>query len=105
MNVAAADTFVASLGVEAYRVGGSVRDELMGRPAKDADYVVRGESLDALRDKLVRGGARIARLKLASMSVGEPLRRASAASKSCCREPRFRLARDRATSPSCRTRP
>jgi tRNA nucleotidyltransferase/poly(A) polymerase len=64
MNVAAADTFVASLGVEAYRVGGSVRDELMGRPAKDADYVVRGESLDALRDKLVRGGARIARLKL-----------------------------------------
>lgn len=36
------DSFIASLGVEAYRVGGSVRDELLGRAVKDADYMVRG---------------------------------------------------------------
>lgn len=42
------DKFVASLGFEAYRVGGSVRDELLGRRSKDGDYVVRA-SLDALR--------------------------------------------------------
>jgi tRNA nucleotidyltransferase (CCA-adding enzyme) len=41
------DAFVASLGVEAYRVGGSVRDELLGRRVKDADYMIRG--LDMLR--------------------------------------------------------
>lgn len=42
MNVSRTDNFIASLGVEAYRVGGSVRDELIGRPIKDADYMVRG---------------------------------------------------------------
>lgn len=51
---------MASLGVEAYRVGGSVRDELLGRPAKDADYMVRGVRLfdlgSVLRKALADGG-------------------------------------------------
>lgn len=51
------DEFVASLGFEAYRVGGSVRDQLLGRRSKDGDYVVRAE-LDALRGALVRVGGR-----------------------------------------------
>jgi tRNA nucleotidyltransferase (CCA-adding enzyme) len=42
------DQFIQSLGVEAYRVGGSVRDEILGRKPKDADYVVRGVTLDEL---------------------------------------------------------
>jgi tRNA nucleotidyltransferase/poly(A) polymerase len=42
------DTFMASLGLEVYRVGGSVRDQIMGRPAKDADYMVRGIALNDL---------------------------------------------------------
>lgn len=33
------------MGVEAYRVGGSVRDEILGREPKDADYLVRGVNL------------------------------------------------------------
>lgn len=45
MTVKASDNFIRSLGVEAYRVGGSVRDELLGRTPKDADYMVRGVSL------------------------------------------------------------
>ena len=64
MNVAAADTFVASLGVEAYGVGGRVRDELIGRPVKDFDYVVRGVSLHTLGRALASTGARVAPLKL-----------------------------------------
>lgn len=40
------------LGVEAYRVGGSVRDELLGREPKDADYIVFGCSLLELGEKL-----------------------------------------------------
>lgn len=48
MNVSNADNFIASLGVEAYRVGGSVRDELLKRPVKDADYMVRGVPMHAL---------------------------------------------------------
>ena len=52
------DNFIASLGVEAYRVGGSVRDELLGRKPKDADYMVRGVTLrdltTLLRDRGVK---------------------------------------------------
>lgn len=62
------DNFVASLGVEAYRVGGSVRDELLGKRPKDADYVVRGVSLADLRDRLVRAGARVSRIVARDMA-------------------------------------
>lgn len=51
--VEAADTFIASLGVEAYRVGGSVRDEVIERRVKDADYMVRKETLDSLFQRLM----------------------------------------------------
>jgi len=48
------DDLMASLGLEVYRVGGSVRDELLGRPAKDADYMVRGVNLADLIGQLNR---------------------------------------------------
>jgi tRNA nucleotidyltransferase (CCA-adding enzyme) len=48
MNIERTDNFMKSLGVEVYRVGGSVRDELLGRMPKDADYMVRGVPLDDL---------------------------------------------------------
>ena len=45
--------YVHSLGLDAYLVGGGVRDELLGRPAKDEDFVVPGvghaELVEALR--------------------------------------------------------
>ena len=34
-----------------YRVGGSVRDELLGLPVADRDYVVVGATPEALVDK------------------------------------------------------
>jgi tRNA nucleotidyltransferase/poly(A) polymerase len=52
-----ADQFMASLGVEVYAVGGRVRDELLGREPKDADYTVFGESLRDLRNVLEQCGA------------------------------------------------
>jgi tRNA nucleotidyltransferase/poly(A) polymerase len=47
-----ADKLIGALGVEVYRVGGSVRDELLGRRPKDADYIVRGEGMADLGAKL-----------------------------------------------------
>ena len=46
------DTWIADLDAETYRVGGSVRDEILGRRCKDADFVVRGVDLADLRVKL-----------------------------------------------------
>lgn len=54
--LARTDTFIASLGLEAYRVGGSVRDELLGRRVKDADYMIRGASLDEILKAIRRAG-------------------------------------------------
>lgn len=45
MSIERADIFISSLGLEAYRVGGSVRDDLLGRRSKDADYMIRGVPL------------------------------------------------------------
>ncbi len=45
------DSFIASLGLQAYRVGGSVRDEILGRKAKDADYMICAP-LSEIRDRL-----------------------------------------------------
>jgi tRNA nucleotidyltransferase/poly(A) polymerase len=50
------DEFVRSLGVEAYRVGGSVRDEILGREPKDADYIVRGITLTELAERCAKAG-------------------------------------------------
>jgi tRNA nucleotidyltransferase/poly(A) polymerase len=52
------DNFMRSLGVEAYRVGGSVRDELLERRVKDCDYVVRGVGYAELGRKLLAAGAK-----------------------------------------------
>lgn len=50
---------MANLGVEAYRVGGSVRDEIMGRQTNDGDYVVRGVDLAMLGPMLKRAARKI----------------------------------------------
>src|SRR4051794_27867488 len=58
------DNFIASLNVEAYRVGGSVRDEILDRAPKDADYMIRGVELDDLGDILRATGAKVLPLML-----------------------------------------
>lgn len=49
---------------ETYRVGGSVRDELLGRQAKDSDYMVRGIDLTDLHARLAVAGAKVSTIKL-----------------------------------------
>lgn len=59
------DQYMARLPIpEVYRVGGSVRDELLGRGAKDSDYVVRGIGLRDLRTSLQEAGADTGYIKL-----------------------------------------
>src|SRR4051794_19224422 len=41
---------------EIFEVGGSIRDELLGRDPKDVDFLVRGVAVDELRDELRRHG-------------------------------------------------
>jgi tRNA nucleotidyltransferase (CCA-adding enzyme) len=49
------DKLMADLfGEDAFRVGGSVRDEILGRKGKDADYVVRNHDLASLMRVLAR---------------------------------------------------
>jgi tRNA nucleotidyltransferase (CCA-adding enzyme) len=60
-----ADKFMRDLGLpEVYRVGGSVRDELMDRAPKDPDYVVRQVSLPELGKALMKARAKPVKLKL-----------------------------------------
>jgi tRNA nucleotidyltransferase (CCA-adding enzyme) len=61
--------FVHSLGLDAYLVGGAVRDELLGRPAKDQDFVVPGVGYDELRAALTPHG-RVEDLEVAGQRVG-----------------------------------
>lgn len=59
------DQFMSSLAFqECYRVGGSVRDELLGRAAKDSDYMVRGATLTEICGALTKTGAKVTALKL-----------------------------------------
>jgi tRNA nucleotidyltransferase (CCA-adding enzyme) len=44
--------YVRSLGLDAYLVGGAVRDELLGLDSKDADFLVPGVDTDELRQAL-----------------------------------------------------
>lgn len=60
--------FVAGLGAEAYLVGGAVRDSLLGRRVKDADYVIR-MSLDDLRRSLRKTGADVGPMHLRTGAV------------------------------------
>ena len=67
--VKAIEDYVASLGLDAYLVGGAVRDELLGRDSKDADFLVPGLDSDGLRAVLAPHG-RVEELVVAGRAVG-----------------------------------
>jgi tRNA nucleotidyltransferase (CCA-adding enzyme) len=54
---------------ELYEVGGSLRDELLGREPKDVDFLVRGHGVEELL-ALCRGYARADELRVAGRLVG-----------------------------------
>jgi tRNA nucleotidyltransferase (CCA-adding enzyme) len=63
------EEYVGSLGLDAYVVGGAVRDELLGHESKDADFLVPGVDIEGLREKLrPHGGAE--ELVVATRAVG-----------------------------------
>jgi tRNA nucleotidyltransferase (CCA-adding enzyme) len=50
------EDYVDSLGLDAYLVGGAVRDELLGLESKDADFLVPGVDTDGLKQALAPHG-------------------------------------------------
>ena len=65
----AIEDYVGSLGLDAYLVGGAVRDELLGLDSKDADFLVVGMDTEALRAALAPHG-RVDDLVVAGRPVG-----------------------------------
>jgi tRNA nucleotidyltransferase (CCA-adding enzyme) len=65
----AVQEYVRGLGLDAYLVGGAVRDELLGRPSKDADFLVPGVDIPELRERL-RPHGRSEELTVAGRAVG-----------------------------------
>ena len=65
----AIEDYVRSLELDAYLVGGAVRDELLGRESKDADFLVPGVDADGLRAALAPHG-RVEELVVAGRPVG-----------------------------------
>jgi tRNA nucleotidyltransferase (CCA-adding enzyme) len=63
------EDYVRSLGLDAYLVGGAVRDELLGLESKDADFLVAGVDMPTLRDALEPHG-RVEDLVVAGKGVG-----------------------------------
>jgi tRNA nucleotidyltransferase (CCA-adding enzyme) len=63
------EDYVRSLGLDAYLVGGAVRDELLGLESKDADFLVPGVDTEALRTALAPHG-RVEDLVVADRLVG-----------------------------------
>ena len=63
------EEYVRSLGLDAYLVGGAVRDELLGRDSKDADFLVPGVDIEGLRAALEPHG-RVEELVVAGRPVG-----------------------------------
>ena len=63
------EDYVRSLGLDAYLVGGAVRDELLGLDSKDADFVVPGVDTETLRERLEPHG-RVEDLVVAGRLVG-----------------------------------
>ena len=61
--------YVHSLGLDAYLVGGAVRDELLGIPVKDLDFVVPGVGHAELRAALEPHG-KVEDLVVADQQVG-----------------------------------
>jgi tRNA nucleotidyltransferase/poly(A) polymerase len=63
------EAYVESLGLDAYLVGGAVRDELLGLASKDADFLVCGLDTDGLKRALEPHG-RVEDLVVAGRLVG-----------------------------------
>jgi len=66
------EDFVRGLHLDAYLVGGAVRDELLGRDSKDADFVVPGVDYEGLRVALEPHG-KVEELEVAGRRVGARL--------------------------------
>ncbi len=66
------EDFVRGLGLDAYLVGGAVRDELLGLESKDADFVVPGVDYDGLRRALEPHG-KVEDFEVAGRRVGARL--------------------------------
>jgi putative nucleotidyltransferase with HDIG domain len=65
----AIEDFVRALDLDAYLVGGAVRDELLGRESKDADFLVPGLDQDELLRRLAPHG-KVEPLVVADRVVG-----------------------------------
>jgi tRNA nucleotidyltransferase/poly(A) polymerase len=63
------ENYVRSLGLDAYMVGGAVRDELLGLDSKDADFLVPALDTEGLRAALAPHG-RVEDLVVADRLVG-----------------------------------
>jgi len=63
------ENYVRSLELDAYLVGGAVRDELLGLDSKDADFLVPGHDTEGLRAALAPHG-RVEDLVVADRLVG-----------------------------------
>ncbi len=63
------EQYVRKLGLDAYLVGGAVRDELLGLESKDADFLVPGVDTEQLREALAPHG-RVEDLVVAGRLVG-----------------------------------
>ncbi len=61
--------YVRSLGLDAWMVGGAVRDELLGKEIRDTDFVVPGVDHEELREAL-RPHGRVEDLVVAGQNVG-----------------------------------
>jgi tRNA nucleotidyltransferase (CCA-adding enzyme) len=61
--------FVRALGIDAYIVGGAVRDELLGMPHADEDFLVPGVDHDGLRQLLEPHG-RVEEMEVHGQLVG-----------------------------------
>jgi len=63
------ENYVRGLGLDAYLVGGAVRDELLGLESKDADFLVPGVDTEQLREALAPHG-RVEELVVGGRLVG-----------------------------------
>jgi tRNA nucleotidyltransferase/poly(A) polymerase len=66
------EDFVRGLHLDAYLVGGAVRDELLGHDSKDADFVVPGVDYEGLHNALEPHG-KVEELEVAGRRVGARL--------------------------------
>ncbi|MDX6568267.1 MAG: hypothetical protein QOH15_845 [Gaiellales bacterium] len=66
------EEYVDKLGLDAYLVGGAVRDELLGHESKDADFLVPGVDTEGLKEALASHG-KVEDLIVAGRLVGARL--------------------------------